>query len=30
MELRKDFVETICRLYLEKHKPQQFKKIIEK
>jgi hypothetical protein len=29
MELKKDFVETICRLYVEKHKPQVFRKILE-
>jgi hypothetical protein len=28
MELKKDFVETICRLYVEKHKPQVYRKIL--
>lgn len=30
MKLRHDFVETICRLYIEKHKPLIFKKVQEK
>jgi len=29
MELKKDFIETISRLYVEKHKPQVYKKILE-
>lgn len=29
MKLRTDFVEAISRLYVEKHKPQQYKKLIE-
>eukprot|EP00347_Sterkiella_histriomuscorum_P004642 403359675 len=30
MKLRGDFVEAISRLYVEKHKPQQYKKLLEK
>jgi hypothetical protein len=29
MKLKTDFVEAISRLYVEKHKPQQYKKLIE-
>ncbi|CDW73237.1 UNKNOWN [Stylonychia lemnae] len=30
MKLRGDFIEAISRLYVEKHKPQQYKKLIDK
>lgn len=29
MRLRADFTEAICRLYLEKHKPDYFMKLVE-
>ncbi len=29
MKLKLDFVEAVSRLYVEKHKPQQYKKLIE-
>ena len=29
MKLKADFIEAICRLYIEKHKPEEFKKLIE-
>jgi hypothetical protein len=29
MKLKQDFVEAICRLYVEKHKPEHFRKLID-
>ena len=29
MRLKSAFVEAICRLYVEKHKPDTFKKLVE-